>query len=860
MNRLSSFILICSCVVITTLGLTHSVAAASWGECRVEQGATIIPNGVSSYTFSPTQPITNIDGAFILAQGSGDSNVQASNRHMVTGEILTTGQVTVARQGTSSVTQVSYTIVECSAGDKIKLVQRGTITLNPGNSSATASLTSTVDMNRSLVLVSNRTSDASSTDSVNLVTGSLQDTSTVIVQRAAASASTVYAHYQVVEFPAAANVQVQTGEVNLSSGQASNTLTLSNAVAADRTWVYCSYDAVNNGLQQTSVGCYLSEANTVTVARHTAAAYSNRVRVYAVTWPADTVTVLSGSSSSDPTVADNTQYNDDITLPAPGASLTYSFSYVTTTVNGTSNAYPRNYWINYLYDSSTLRTSFWRSDAASNTDANTKYWQVMNFPQPYQASGWGWIGNSVDASNGTALISFDCENLNTYYGTVCKNGSSGTRYDYGVQLEHGGCGEDCDVTGQAWIGSYNTGESGSTIGMIDFDPSISGGASVPPNVVGDDSTSSEDELQDAHWNEETGELYGWARFRALEDYEDSLGGTTDDWGWINLRGNISGIGEYGVRFDPDDLSLSGWGWNDNGTQPGTSTEEDGSGFGWIKFDLDTSGTVGEAWLRTTQADIYSQSGFNSTIDPTTFGQYNATYLILSNGSVTNFSSELGSVVTEDLGGVPIDNSSQVFRGTLGNIYVNELIQQATDDGNATTGDCTETMLSGATNPLGGEVYYCSGNLTIDSNLTFYNGTNNAVGSGTIVVGGDLYINDNLSYYNNSIDRHINNLASVAFVVQGRVEVGPLVTQLVGAYVVLGDSDPATTSTYDFATGDSTLPLELHGLVMARSFNFQRKSLGAAQDEPAEDFRYDGRVLANPPAGLEDFESLLPSYQ
>ncbi len=852
-------------ITITTLGISlgwvTSVAAVSWGDCSTEQGTTTIAAGSATRTITPTHVISSVDETFVLAQATGDVNVRQSSNHLVTAEIVVgTGQVLFTRVGTTGTAQVSYSIVQCAGGDKISKVQRGTISLGSGSSSATAALSTAVDLNHTLVLVSTRSNDSTSTDSANIVTANLQDASTVVVQRSSAATTSVSAHYQVVEFPADSGVDVQTGEATLSSGQATNTVSLTTAVDATRSWVSCSYDATNNGLQQTSIACYLSDGATVTVDRGTASAYTNRVRVYVVTWPPDTVTVLSGTQTNDATAADGSQVNDDIAITAPGADINYSFSYVTNTVTGTSNTYPRNRWLNYIYDSGTLRTSFWRSDAAGNTDATTKYWQVINFPLPYHASGWGWIGNSMDGTDGTALISFDCDNLNTYLGTTCKDGTSGTRYDYGVELEHGGCGEDCNVTGQAWIGSYNTSESGTTLGMIDFDPIIGGGATVPPNVVGNDTTTSENELQDAHWNEETGELYGWARVRVLEDYEDSLAGTADDWGWINLRGTVTSGGEYGVQFDIDTLSLSGWGWNGNGTNPGTGTALDGSGLGWVKFDLDTSGTVAEAWLRTTQGNVYSRGGLSSTVDPTAFGEYNATYLILSNGTVTNFSSELGTVISEDLGGVPTDNTSQVFRGDLGSIYVNELIDRATADGTATTGDCTETMLAGATNPLGGAIYYCSGDLTIDSNLTFYNGTATGVGSGTIVVGGDLYINDNLNYYNNAIDQHINNLASVAFIVQGKVQVGTLVTHMVGAYVVLGDADPTTTGVYDFSTGDSTLPLELDGLVMARSFNFERKSLGASQNQPSEDLRYDGRIFANPPSGLEDFASLLPQYQ
>ncbi|MBI4407597.1 MAG: hypothetical protein HY565_03805 [Candidatus Kerfeldbacteria bacterium] len=860
--------ILASVVIVSCIGLAQPVAAANWGDCSVESGTTAIADTSTLTTVTPATTISDTSQAFVIASATGDVNVRETKDHLMTAKLLNTGSVEFERGGNVGELHITYSIVQCQGGDKIA-VQRGDISLSAGVASATGTLTTAVDTSYSLVTVTVSSDGAGTADADNLVTAALQDTSTVVAQRATAATSKINAHYQVIEFPSSAGVSVQTSEATLSPGSASTAVTLTTAVATDRTWVYCSYDATDNGLQQTAVGCALTDASTVTIYRYAASAYTNRVRVYAVTWPGDTVTVLSGTDSVDPAVADGNQFTHSITLSDPGADTSRSFPYLTNTTSGTTapHPYPSNRWGAYLLDSDTLEIVFWRSDPTGSTDAANFYWQVINFPPPYIATGWGWIGNSeVTTDGGTALISFSCDNLTTYTGQDCGDGTAGTRYDYGVTLERGGCGSDCDISGQAWIGdTYDkaTEPVPSPIGIIDFDPDVSSG---PPLTIGDDTTTIEDETVSAHWNEETGEVYGWARFRALEDYEaDTLGGTDNDWGWIKLRGTeSSGGSEYGVQFSADTLEFSGWSWNDNGTQVGTAIEEEGSGFGWVKFDLDssTSGTVGDAWLRTTQADVYSQGGFSSTIDPTTFSEYNSTYLIITSGdstTINGFSTQLGSQVTgKDLGGVPTDSTAttQVFRGDLGTIYVNELIGQA--DHNQV--GCTDSFVSGDTNPLGGDIFYCAGDMTINNNLTFYNGTGSTIGSGTIVVDGDLYINDNLNYFNSTIDQHINNLASVAWIVTGRVIIDPAVTDLVGAFIVLGDADPATTSNYDFDTGSSTLPLTLHGLVMARSFNFQRTSVGTATDpEPGEDIRYDGRVFANPPPGLEDLASLLPEF-
>lgn len=838
----------------------REVHATNWSRCTVEQGETSIANGVSSTTVNLTTAISDTTQAFVLTAATGSGSVRQGDDHMVSSEIASATTVNLQRTGSTGLVYVSYSVIQCYENEFS--VQAGTATIAAGSTSTTATLAIPADTALSFVLVSTTTNDDGPTEVNSLATAALQDSSTVIVQRSGSSSYAVEAKYQVVSFNSAINVSVQTNEVTLSSGSQSIADTLTTPVDVSRSFIYCSYDATNNGLQQTAVACSLTNQNTVTIRRHAASAYTNRARYYVITWPADTVTVQSGSESNDPSAADGDRVDHDIAISVD--SVDRAFSYVTTTVSGTSTLYPRNRWLSYVLGTTSLRTSFFRSDETGDTDANTKYWQVVQFPSPYRAEGWGWIGNSEDGTNGTALISFSCENLTGYYLTSCGDGTGVIRFDYGVYLQRGGCGADCDVNGTAWVGSYDSSDSAIyPIGIISFDPDVSD-ASAPPQQLGDDYTTPEDERQDARWNEETGELYGWARFLTLEAYErETLGLIGNEWGWIKLRGLVGGsTTEYGVRFDPQTLEFSGWSWNDNGSDS-TGFEVEGSGLGWIKFDLLTSGTVTQSWLKTSQGNVYSGGNINASIAPPS-GEYNATYLILAGGTdIINFSADVekgNTNVNTNLGTYPTNTNAQVYRGALGTIHVNELIADAQKNGTAETGDCNDTWLANYTTSLDGVVYYCPGNLTINNNLTFYNASGSGIGSGTVVVGGNLIINDNMGYFNTTIDQHINNLASVAFIVLGRIEINPSATNLVGAYIVLGDAGGSTTGTYDFSTGDSTSPLEIEGLVMARSFNFQRKSTGTStQSQPAEHIRYDGRIFANTPPGLEDLAALLPTF-
>lgn len=872
MRRLLGFNLIILTVFFGMAVWVQPAQAVNWSKCEVRQGETTIDSTKSTQTLSLSGFIKDRAQTFVLSYSSGDSGVQAANNHMVNSEITAANEVQFNRSGTSGTAHVSYSVVQCF--DHEFTVLSGSIPLNSSAVSGTATISS-VAAERSFVIASTSTADAAANEAAASVKAALNGDAQVVVQRAATSSAAVQVKYQVVTFAPETNATVQTNEVTLGSGVAEASSTLTTAVDRSRSWVYCTYDATNNGLMQTAIGCELDSTtnNVVKVHRYSAAAYTNRIRYYVMTWPADTVTVQHDSSSQpfDVNAADGTTpVNDDITIGAV-SGLDKAFSYVTTMTKGTGTLFPRNRWINYLYDRTTLRTTFWRADPA-DYDASYKYWQVISFPSPYQATGWGWIGSSVDDDTGTTLISFDCDNLTSYYGTGCGDGTNGTRYDYGVSLEHGGCGSTCAVNGTAWVGVYDNADSQvEPLGMITFDPDVSNGSSLPIALGDDVTTIGEDERSAAMWNEETNELYGWARFTALEDYEENnadVASIHDNWGWIKLRGQVNSATEYGVDYDPvaGTFAEGSWAWNDNGTAANGTTELDGSGFGWVRFDLGTSGTVSEAWLKTSQGDVYSQGGINVTTDPATYGDFGSTYLILADGSVSNFTSEHGSVSTStDLGTVPTDIGSNIYRGAIGTIHVNELIDHPVQPLYVYDGDCDDDWLRDFTNPLSGAVYYCTGDMTINNNLTFYNASGAGLGTGTIVVGGNLYINDNIGYYNNTIDQNINNLASVAFIVQGRVEIDSGVTNLVGAYIVLGDANPSVSGVYDFATGGSSTggynaPLELAGLVMARSFHFQRNSKGIATDpQPSEHIYYDGRIFASTPPGLEDLAAILPSF-
>jgi hypothetical protein len=270
--------------------------AADWSLCRTESGAASIADLSSSLDVALTTPITDVNQAFLLMDISGPEAVAQGRDHMVSGDILDANTLTFQRGGSSGQVEISYAVVECFNNEFA--VESGEIIIANGVTSNTATLSAAVDLTKSLVIVNARTNNATPEQYQSRVTGELQDASTVLAQRAAtATGSDTTVGYQVVEFSAESTVSVQTGEVTLGSGL-STTATPGVSIAdMSSAWLYFSYDATDDGPQQTAIKGQITDPNTLTFARHANNTYTNRIRWYVVEFPTGEVTVQRGSSS-----------------------------------------------------------------------------------------------------------------------------------------------------------------------------------------------------------------------------------------------------------------------------------------------------------------------------------------------------------------------------------------------------------------------------------------------------------------------------------------------------------------------------------------------------------------------------------
>lgn len=427
--------------------------------------------------------------------------------------------------------------------------------------------------------------------------------------------------------------------------------------------------------------------------------------------------------------------------------------------------------------------------------------------------GWGWIGTASSTYASPGFISFNCHNLNV----ICAN-------DYHVSVDT----DTKTVNGWAWAGTKDATTS-DVLGWIQFSGNandyLSAGETLPAYVTSGAVYS------------ESGEISGWARIYSLGKYGwNEKTPKSNEWGWIKLRGS-----NYGVSLDRDFYKdtppwesygkLVGWGF---------SAPSGGKGFGLVQFDASVIGVDG--WIQTKYGDVYSGADIDI---PAPTGQVNASFLILSTGTVSNFDTNLsgGTMTGYDIPFPELNSGS--YRSNIGKINITSLESSATEF-------FTDTELDNRV--LDGDSYIYNGNLIIDDPITIPNGSGsigvaNTLGNGTIIIDGDLTVNRNISYGDSSVE-NLYNLASAAWIITGNLTIGSNVTEMAGAYIVLGETG--------VSTGEGNQPLNVYGLMMAKAFNFQRDRVKEeTKDVPSEKFIYDGHALLNTPPGLEDLIATLP---
>ena len=264
------------------------------------------------------------------------------------------------------------------------------------------------------------------------------------------------------------------------------------------------------------------------------------------------------------------------------------------------------------------------------------------------------------------------------------------------------------------------------------------------------------------------------------------------------------------------------------------------------------------WLQAKYGDIYAQQGINSAA-----GQSSGSYCLSSNGTITGFTSGSsfanGATCSEPTSGsISLPNPSTGYKGTLGGLDIAGI--KAGRYGKVIP--VVPGFWSLPSRTLGGNVYYATGDVTING-ATFQNGLDTTRGNGLLFVdGGNLTIKGNIGYAAESLPPSLHNLASFGVIVSkkagdvtgltGNVSIDPSVSQISGAYFVEGTVHTGSAGPID------AQPLQVFGLMAAHQFALERNFHSTSQ--ASETFVFDGRAIANPPPGMQEVSKSLPTTQ
>lgn len=521
-----------------------------------------------------------------------------------------------------------------------------------------------------------------------------------------------------------------------------------------------------------------------------------------------------------------------------------------------------------------VRAAFWSSIFAVLilTFFSFHNYEIVKAGETDTMSGWLWSSNMGWIS----LNSTNCINLNSDNPGACDaNG-----VDYGVTINEG----DGTVNGEAWSENFGWICFGNTCADwgVGNDPELNHPSFAMFDGVKFSGWANVYSMGDEGWIKLQGPAISAegksgascfdcyydsepkckSCFTEISPPEDNYGlagdicydcgecATSTDLLEPSVCANCASCNRYGMVVDSDKKQLYGWLWGGN----------NGKGIGWLKAYEKNSLYMPFSWLQTKYGNIYSEDLVSGRSAPP--GRYNATYCIQSTGVITNFRSQTGCEMT-GAEKILFPQQSNLYTNILGKIdkegitngkYGEVIIIEDAHKTEFKRADLV-SKLNGSCK-LGGKIYHIKGDMVIDNTgLEFCNADD---GSGLIVVDGDLYINKNLSYEAAGVSK-LKQLASVAWIVKGNLNIAAEVNNIVGAFYVEGDDgvagNAAVYTAYD--AGSTDVKLIIYGLMIAPKYNFGRTY--ESINEGSEQIIYDGRALINTPPGIKDLTKSLPLW-
>ena len=379
-------------------------------------------------------PNSNMNQTFYLAWFSTAAGTQDDwswTAQLINNGDNTTNTIHFERNATGNIaTNISYEVITT----KNIFVQHGTVVMNSGTGSTTASLGSAVNLSSSLVIIHTRC--AAGTCSNNnyanevFVSANLTDTTTVSFQRASNANTRINISYQVVNFTD--GTWVQNKQINMSSGTTASVSMTS--VDTTRSFVYHSYQANYYGMSYATNYVNLVDATHTSITRaSSSSSYWIYAQVFAIQVPSGlSFTVQSATVS--PASTDN--YDSQAVTSVDMTRSLIVYSEYGESGAGTGNAYPRPFWAVKLTNSALIE--WWRG---YNGQAGNIRWYLIEYPitttTNYQLSVehnatmsyYGTLSNVNASINFTSTVD-DLYNMTIYdftnsiwNVTVCQNQS-----------------------------------------------------------------------------------------------------------------------------------------------------------------------------------------------------------------------------------------------------------------------------------------------------------------------------------------------------------------------------------------------------------------------------------------------------
>ena len=410
-----------------------------FAEQATEENEFIISSGSTSQTQTINE--VNLSRAFVLCKTRNNQNAGTEpDVFSATCRFNNATSIIAERYQADDPITMTYQVVE---SENIR-VQRGSTTFATTDTTKDVTLTTPINLNKSIILFSQRLNAGATSGTVQFYhIAEFVDNQTIRFTRGT-SGSTSQIEWQVIEFTD--QTTVQSGTITGWDLETINDerTTLPTSVNTSLSWMVYSYTITNVGLSRTSITGELENETTLHFWKESSSSGANTGTVswFVVSMPPDlNASVQRGTYSTSAT----TDYLKDITINSVDRDRSFSY-FGHATCTGSGNAYPRPFWTNRLTNNTNLQLE--RGYYGQNSDIA---WEVITLPYYRQGLYWNQttlnLGSDV-VSNGdlNGSANYTATGYNDGIAVTCESGNCSTITKFTATPLHMDNGDKVQVT------------------------------------------------------------------------------------------------------------------------------------------------------------------------------------------------------------------------------------------------------------------------------------------------------------------------------------------------------------------------------------------------------------------------------